>query len=695
MNNFRLIAITPLTGCSDKFSKNLALGTSFQFYYNYKILLDTKRENILKVSSAQRKNEVKELYQLNNGIAVDFSAVVGKNGTGKSTLFELFYYAIYLMGTRSWHNQTPFLEKSYQHMEYQNKQMGNDWKKLVDAVSKLETLSVDDRMAEQERQINLYTLELIQKYDIHINTFRTDSFYGICRIVAAELRTKMSDLDNQINIEKEREKLLEEGFNVSIVYEADSEIMELNCFNGKIEHYKFDKRREGLKSKVDSFNLKTFFYTISLNYSHHSLNSKNLGLWINKLFHKNDAYITPLVINPMRNEGNFNINDELKLSRERLASTLVYDLVRGDRNLLLNKYEVTKYIYVPKLMPESDKMDELSKKMLFQKTGNTFVNDDVPYRNLALTYLQRKIQKTHKNYNFLLPEDASFEEFILRHESHLTRKIIQTVNYLKVSSSKIHKKIWEQAGGSGIIELTPEQLKEYLSLFGDMKNVSAEDIIKFALPAFFNIDFEFDHKIKLSELSSGEQQAVFNINSILYHLYNIQSVHHEGNIGEAETNSIKPGRTAYRNVNIVLDEVELYYHPEMQRELVKNLMDAFENLKPNGGIKGINVCILTHSPFILSDIPTVNVLALERSTNGYSTPKEKQEESFAANISDLLEDKFFLEGTLVGEYAAQKIDLLIDRINNGTTRPEDDKLIELIGDPYLQASLKIFKDSHD
>lgn len=701
MNNFRLIAIIPLMGCSENFSKNLTLGTRFQFYNNYSILLDARKERILKATVTQQKKEVKNLYKLNNGIRVDFSAVVGKNGTGKSTLFELFYYVIYLMGTRSWQSREPFLEKGHGHMEYQKGLMTADYDKLTEAISIMESSGIDKIERAQEKYFGMDIFKIIQKYDLTIDPSRADSMIGVYRIARGNLGNKISDLDYQIRKEKDREILLDEQFNVSVIYESDGKIKELSCRNGKIEHYRFNKLKGGAKVPDEDFSLEYFFYTVSLNYSHHSLNSRNLGLWINRLFHKNDAYITPVVINPMRKDGNFDINDEIKLSRERLASTLAYDLIHGSRNLLLGRYEVTKYIFIPKLMPESEEIGTLMKALLLEKTGTAEVAENVPYKNLALSYLRRKILKTYENYNFLLTEiqgeKIGFEEFILYHDSHLTRKITQTVNYLKVSNSKAHNRIWGQTGGEGIIELTPEQLREYLGLFGDVNTFSTEEIIKSALPGFFNIDFEFEHKVKLSELSSGEQQSIFNMNSILYHLYNIQSVHPDP-IDEpinAVEEIMKPDRTAYQNVNIVLDEVELYYHPEMQRELVNNLMQSFEKLKPASGIKGINVCILTHSPFILSDIPTANVLSLERQSDGYSTRKEKQEESFAANINDLLEDKFFLEGTLVGEYAAKKIEKLIEKIEERTLTAEDARLIELIGDPYLKTGLITFKEQYD
>ncbi|MEP6929669.1 MAG: AAA family ATPase [Flavobacterium sp.] len=426
-----------------------------------------------------------------------------------------------------------------------------------------------------------------------------------------------------------------------------------------------------------------------------------MGLWISKLFHKNDAYRTPVVINPMRTEGNFNINDELELSRERLISTLAYDFIQNpkNKNKLLDKYNVSKYIFTPKDQRGETHWSDIADNILIEKSGLKTIPLDFPYRNIAMSYLAKKIRKIGKNYEFLFEKEndknTALEKYLKEDETHVTRKLVQTINYLKLANNSAHKEIWGKTKDNEPVELEPADLKKYVELFGDeVENVAPEDIIKFVLPGFFNIDFEFKedngNAIKLSELSSGEQQSIFNVNAILYHLYNIQSVHPKNVKDNKSSNNLS--RPIYSNVNIVLDEVELYYHPEMQRGLVQTMMKSFENLKSSRGIKAINVCILTHSPFILSDVPAVNVLQLERDSKGFSKVRRNENESFAANINDLLADNFFLNETLVGDFAAQQIKDLIKRIKSGGVRADDDALISLIGDPYLRASLETFKD---
>jgi len=62
-----------------------------------------------------------------------------------------------------------------------------------------------------------------------------------------------------------------------------------------------------------------FFYSILINYSHYALNSNDYKVdWIYALSHKNDGYLTPVVISPQRTRGNIDINRERQLLNIRL-----------------------------------------------------------------------------------------------------------------------------------------------------------------------------------------------------------------------------------------------------------------------------------------------------------------------------------------------------------------------------------------
>ena len=208
-------------------------------------------------------------------------------------------------------------------------------------------------------------------------------------------------------------------------------------------------------------------------------------------------------------------------------------------------------------------------------------------------------------------------------------------------------------------------------------------------PIFFDIDIIFTKEgnekseINLSEMSSGERQILFSNSAVLYHLYNIAN-------SELDTRIIP-----YKNINIVLDEVELYYHPEYQRKYIASFIDMLTGLHiDKTRIRSINLIIATHSPFILSDVPRENVLCLEK---GKCKPLGK--ESYCANIYDLMNNSFFLDYPM-GEVAKRRLDAVIEEYNNcqkdeivnskmNANRSFYNYLIEIIADPYLKETISL------
>ena len=62
----------------------------------------------------------------------------------------------------------------------------------------------------------------------------------------------------------------------------------------------------------------------------------------------------------------------------------------------------------------------------------------------------------------------------------------------------------------------------------------------------------------------------------------------------------------------MMDEAELYFHPEYQRKLIANMIDMVAACHINASkIRSVNLIIATHSPFVLSDIPKSRILYLQ------------------------------------------------------------------------------------
>jgi hypothetical protein len=110
----------------------------------------------------------------------------------------------------------------------------------------------------------------------------------------------------------------------------------------------------------------------------------------------------------------------------------------------------------------------------------------------------------------------------------------------------------------------------------------------------------------------------------------------------------------------------------------------------------VNIILITHSPFILSDIPLPKVLFLEEGRQ-----KEKKMNTFGGNIGEMLYDSFFMDST-IGAFAEEKIKRLIkikkgiNPVTNKHLTKEETKLYEIekkcvfdnIGDVVLKSLIK-------
>ena len=110
-----------------------------------------------------------------------------------------------------------------------------------------------------------------------------------------------------------------------------------------------------------------------------------------------------------------------------------------------------------------------------------------------------------------------------------------------------------------------------------------------------------------------------------------------------------------KEIMILLDEVDSSFHPNWQQLIIKEIVDFLKRLYPH--IK-FQVIITTHSPVLLSDIPKQNVIFLKNDSK-----EENHKETFAANISTLYYDSFFMKTGSIGELANNCINNLISAMN--------------------------------
>lgn len=597
--------------------RNLEPNKTFLFFNNYQLSDDSK------FLIHDINNHIPNLYKLNNNsnVSVEVSAIVGKNGSGKSSLIEVLYLAI--------HNLAVQL------------------KILFDS----------------DKNLVLHSQ----------NYLKCELYFLIDRETSYKIKFHYDDRAQGCLLFKSKKK---------------------NNF------FKYN-------NKPDDFGipeLSKLFYAISVNYSIYGLNSLQIGNWINHLFHKNDAYQTPLVINPMRERGNFNINRENYLFKYRLLSNsiLKYKFSKKDIEIidsikikeLIFRLDSAKIDYLeietqswngnegtPKTRSIQDLIDDFqtidNKKEIVNLAIQYILNKEfipsskIEYLEEVELYVVKKLYRIAFNYNkywkyldyganahptifetnFNKSKFLDFLKALSTDDTHITLKLKQALNYILYNPLGVYKINSDRHASWFETNVTGRVYKIPFNDFANRLIDFSDDIIKLLPPTLFNITINVSEKevedaYDINVLSSGQLQLVQSVQSSIYHLNNLESYKYS-----TEKNSIK-----YKNVLIIFDEIELYFHPEYQRNIISYFLSELDQIKLEL-IENIHIVYITHSPFILSDIPHINQLHLKK---GKSIPIINK--TFAANIYELLQDTFYLKSN-IGNYSEQVIDDILNELD--------------------------------
>lgn len=738
-HNFKLIGIRPHKNCGEKFLKVLEPGRLYQFYNEYEFQTkDGKFDGVNgEITHYDLKKTVPDdLYNVGN-LNINISAVVGKNGTGKSSLIELLLYGVYILGVSLKDKSTnkPILLKYSDLLALELKVANKNLVAKRDEIdfinSKISSIIEDSINIQEERgQILSKIFNLIRDLTAINN-----------ELPSLERRIQNLKIESVLNDENLNE------FQCSFFYFCGVFVYELSL-GKQINLYEISKTKRIPSTKIDLN--EHFFYSTILNYSHHALNSNIIGYWINSLFHKNDGYKTPAVINPMREEGNFDINKEIDLSRSRLlVNSLINQLNDLNENVPISDKQFIESIQIKRKNNSTYKKSVFlkldSSNSVFKISGHAVsvktieeilttnvLNDIVEFGYSGefveivqdlMNYLVNKVHRIQKNYSEYfdkvmsigiedadqIVDDRNTIKKLNEDYSHVSFKYHRSIYYLKkIVSGEFDDFI------KNVAENKSCSLQDYLFQIGfvnEQNEIIEDDIFQIFLrvpPPIFDVDFNISKSTiskndfcKITDLSSGEQQNIHTVNTFIYHLNNTYSVHRES-VGK---------RQKYQYFNAVFDEIELYFHPDYQRNFINDLIKNLKNQKhliEGEFIKGINLIFSTHSPFILSDIPEQNILKLgyqisPQSDGGkkYSIPLQSKRQTFGANIHDLLANSFFLEKSYKGEFAQDYFKKLIKKINDinitNDTSIDNYKLwknkVDLIAEPFIKSKLFEMLDS--
>lgn len=494
--------------------------------------------------------------------------------------------------------------------------------------------------------------------------------------------------------------------------------------------------------------LTEFFYTISTNYSIYSFYERDYevsgdeyvhtgisGSWIKGLFHKNDGYLTPIVITPFRTQGSIDVAKESNLARQRIVALTLLSESQG--HSFIEDYKPVEFSYSLDLDYQSRIIENYASDMDAQYKGiHTSIlieafskawedkllsekefylkEKDIDRYNTALFYLGYKTFKICMTYDdfwkefdvdYMLEKLVKFkidnkeerekwfgefmayevsekikavlskiqEEIDKEHGSHITLKLEVCLKYLR-SIIYDENLLWSDNGMRAIDDL----------LYGK-KLETYDDAVKELPPPFFEYDIKFVAKeekrvpdsswgglrelkdFTIAQMSSGERQMLNMVSYVLYHIKNIQSIKDDDN------------RVKYHNICLIFDEAELYFHPEYQRNFLAMLLESLQwcHIDTNV-IRSIQILIVTHSPFVLSDMQRENMMYLDK---GVCKPLPNKE-IFGANLYQLMADSFFFTENAMGKVASRQINKWIAQVNEGGEVSQE--VLDMIGDCIIR-----------
>lgn len=512
---------------------------------------------------------------------------------------------------------------------------------------------------------------------------------------------------------------------------------------------------------------KAFFYTIATNYSMQSFiaqdyseektvyiaNGDNEEIipgswpWLNSLFHKNDGYLSPIVLNPYRDNGWIDMSNEEHLTTSRLAALLieedpVHPLLDGyifDNMYFHWKPRKLQEKFVSttdngsKLYPNKEEVEEHNRNYTNEKDWWNYEEDKdlEDFRKLALEkysfaqiilgtlgcsvdrtmdYLQiyvrmyvvykvlsvaekypsyTKFKKDFGDINYTFcPIRIESRKVMVSELRELTKAVKRDPSHigLKLRQALNFIKKGKRLKASGL----PDKIsyKQYAELLGiEPKGMTVKNRMEWLPPGIFRSE------ISLKNDKTGDIVPLNHLSSGERQFIYLTStlLYHAMNLSTIPKNGT---RVRYNRLNFILDEVEICFHPEYQRCFVKKLIDLFVRIGLNKSFD-INILITTHSPFILSDIPVDNILCLNKG----SVNKGALKQTFCSNVYDLLNNQFFMT-QFVGDMAAEKLNSIVDELEKLSERYESegkpidkktfehlDKSIKIIGDEFIKMKL--------
>ncbi|WP_459195672.1 AAA family ATPase [Wukongibacter baidiensis] len=547
------------------------------------------------------------------------------------------------------------------------------------------------------RNIYRYKNNMIykEKNENYINNFFGESIVNITGIVGRNGSGKSTILDfikenltNNLGRIKDKAIIILNIRGKEVIYK-NSELKIKNSSDFNIETYCIDKKTD-ITNSYNEFNTSLVYFSNVFDLKHYKRNNSNdLEDISTKYFLSMDKY-TNYEEHENTKIGEIEAHKVAELTRQ-ITFNFEYESVNKIMDFSIpNEIEVIPieidYLSILQdfdYLPEEDSGFDIIYEFLekLKKANSEKTSDKYIYKIILLLL---------ENLLYIFKEFANkyvvdIIDFLVEEIDRVIKSKKGIIEEFKIVFENIEKHVEDMKIYKSKLKIEKEHLKMTLkgskNLYNFICNRKENEFIKGKLI--------LDNKKDIQNILSFYHEAIYNVRILEFKWRNLSS-------GQSALLSMF-SRLYYgknnlkENIILLIDEGELYFHPQWQKKLIKYLVDYLPEIY---SIKrNIQVILTSNSPFIISDLPKNNIIFLENNSDKcivYDGLEDKKQ-TFAANIHTLLMDSFFMDNT-IGEFAKNKISEVVEILNSDISKIREKKkeirnTINMIGEPIIKNKL--------
>ena len=610
-------------------AKEKIVGKDFNFSSKYKIKYINKNLEI-----EENKNYIPNFYNINTNNISNITAVIGKNGSGKTTLLDMIAKILCVGPFGEYNFIIAFIKNNeiyvYAKEGLINKKIEHDFKLITFENQNIKE-SICKDMIKNTSVVFFSNIVNLRNKQINSSIMK-NNFFNIS--IEEDINKGYIEPEIELNREYINQKFVDQRF---IDNRANREIKN-----------KMTERNIKFLSQNNSI-LK--IETISLYFKCY----QTLGIFTSSLdklryyrednsIKRSDNYIKKLNYSVTRKEKEIyeEIERELLSLHNNKRKTFLYIayfiLIDKFFEELYNKINNNEIINLINNEIEEKVKRSKAIEMIYQVIGviKNIEIDKIRKSYQKRNYIEDSISNIVNEFKNFLQEICKKYQQTLRNLNLIIRntKIVVDIFRLYGKGEMQSRKVLHQI--MPVIFVPNEEIKELYEIVNTDNNFIE----------MFNLEFK--------GLSSG-QQALLNMYSSFYDV-----------LDKIEDK---------KNVLVLMDEPELYFHPEWQRKYIYFIVEFFNTYYKN---KNVQIIFTSNSPYVLSDLNNSSVIMME---------KEEENKTFAGNIMNLLIDNYFMEDT-IGKFAEEKIKGIVNRVKNKEVNSDDFKIIDQIGEDVIRKNIE-------